>query len=202
MRERAGLTIEQLSGLTKVSPATIEAIEDDRALGTLPELFYRAHVIEILRALGEDPQPWSPRLALLLGQSRQATPPPAPSPSARRRRLAGLGAAASVLGLLVLWGSLPRSSPPTLTEPPASPIEGPVTVEVISREFTTVEYAADGGPAAQLYLREGERAHLIARRRLRVTLLRPSAVDVIYRGEKVDLSAERGSVARLEFPRR
>ncbi|MBI2059708.1 MAG: helix-turn-helix domain-containing protein [Nitrospirae bacterium] len=200
-REAAGITLNDLSVRTKISSATLQAIENDDAPVTLPEIYFRAHLREILTVLGEDPQSWAEVIALFM-TFRRNTSDAGPSPWAMdRRRLLLVGGILFIILGLAVWGLAPRKSAVTVTALGGNgEAQGKVSVELVCREFTSVEYQVDGEEPQKLFLREGERKRLSGRRKIRLILFKPRALDVYYEGKKVDQMEWLGSAARMTFP--
>jgi len=97
-RERAGLTIAQVSQQTRIRAAIIASIEDDDHGACGGDFYARGHIRAIARAIGTDPEP------LIREFDAQRAPPPGqeetgtqPATGWRRRRSARPGREASHL---------------------------------------------------------------------------------------------------------
>jgi cytoskeleton protein RodZ len=82
-RERAGLTIEQLSAETRIRPGLIAAMEDDDFTRCGGNFYARGHIRAIARAVDTDPAPLLARY-----DEDQSTPPPVPAQGHREERAA------------------------------------------------------------------------------------------------------------------
>lgn len=224
-REELAISLRELSTRTKISIASLTAIEEDRADRNLPDVFCRAHLRQMLEALGEDPALWSDRIAVYLA-GRRKRGDPGLSPWAVKRTRAMFGMASIVIvGLVLAWGLAPRAgnwrgavratadhpaaagndAPRTGTVSPGAPVPAapsasPVSVELLSRGFTSVKYQIDGHETQQLFLREGERKELSGGKRITLILFKPRSIDVYYEGRKVEEMEWLGQVARMTFP--
>src|SRR6266446_4695815 len=90
LRDRRGISLEEISRITRVASSYLEALESDRQSALPAPVFTRGFVRAYCQALGETPDE-----ALALYDGRREAPATASAPSAPRSRLVSAAAHAS-----------------------------------------------------------------------------------------------------------
>ncbi|MDI2132396.1 helix-turn-helix domain-containing protein [Yinghuangia seranimata] len=164
-RNEAGLTVDQVSEVTRIRPPLIEAVERDDFSGCGGDFYARGHIRSIARAVGLDPEP----LVAEFDGAHRSTPVPSPTvifePERVRpeRRLAPSWTAAMAVAVVVVLAFVsfqlvsgsdsestdtasPKAAGPASTSPQAAPVpvtQAPPPSEVVAQAPAQVKVRVD-----------------------------------------------------------
>jgi len=217
-RTELGLSVSDISRLTGIRPAIIEAIEAG-SLDVMPPVYMRSFLRRYARALGLDERtlPFTPSEPHHLTSRRTATPPAGSSQRKSNTALA-VAIAVGVLGAAgyVLYRSIEGSNQPRTSfeqeEAPAETIRtapssrlleyfgaiarDSMRLEAVATDTVWLSVTMDGRRSEQVTLRPGERRQWYALQTIILSIGNAGGVELYRNGEPLPALGHRGEAVR------
>ena len=220
VRERAGLSREQLAARTRIPESVIEDLEGDNFESSLGVAYVRGHIRTIARTCGEAAEPILERLdsqTIPLNKSirtllneMNVTPEAKPKREISWRSLAGVAVGLMFVALVGAGifavtntnrdSRIVSSNPTQETGAVAKKVDG---VEVTLRGINGLSWVAvsDSTGTTQYSgrIRQGEERTFTDDQLIYLVIGNAGAIQLIVNGEDLGVSGEVGEVLRLEF---